>query len=123
VHFINDVNFVTGGRWSELDVFPQFPDFIYAAVGSAVNFVHIQRRIIGYFNTIRALIAGSGRRPLLTIERFGQNPGDGRFPDAARTAEKKSVRDAPLAYGIAQGFDNMLLTGNFFKILRPEFSG
>jgi hypothetical protein len=33
------------------------------------------------------------------------------------------MRHTALADGIAQGFDNMLLTGNIFKGLRTEFSG
>jgi hypothetical protein len=33
------------------------------------------------------------------------------------------MRHTPLADGIAQGFDNMLLTGNIFKRLRAEFAG
>jgi hypothetical protein len=33
------------------------------------------------------------------------------------------MRHAPLADGIAQRFDDMLLTGNIFKSLRAEFAG
>jgi hypothetical protein len=33
------------------------------------------------------------------------------------------MRHTTLADGIAQSFDNMLLTGNVFKGLRPKFAG
>jgi hypothetical protein len=33
------------------------------------------------------------------------------------------MRYTTLTNGIAQSFDNRLLTGNFFKRLRSEFSG
>ena len=85
--------------------------------------MNIQGRIIGYFDTVRALVAGRGCRSFLAVERLGQNPGHRCFPDTARTAEKKSMGHTPLGNGIAQRFDHMRLTGNFFKSLRPKFSG
>ena len=95
VHFVNNINFVFGGSRSKFDIFPQFPDFINAAVGSAVYFPHIQRRAISNFTAIGADITGSGRWSFFTIERFGQNSGNRSFSHAARTAEKKACATRP----------------------------
>jgi hypothetical protein len=123
VHFVNNVNFVFCGSRSKLDIFPQFPDFINAAVGGAVYFPHVQRGTVSNFTAIGTDITGSGRWTFFTIERFGQYSGNRSFTHAARSAEQKGVRHTTLADRIAQGFDNMFLTGNIFKGLRPKFAG
>ncbi len=58
--FINNKNLISTLGRQVLNIFPEFPNFIDAAITGAVDFQDIKAMPLGYLQTGRTLIAGRG---------------------------------------------------------------
>ena len=106
VGFIEDVDFVFIPGRAVAGALAQFSNFIDAAIGGGVNFDDVHG-VAGA--NLRAGIAHSARLRRWTfrrslgraaLQRHGKNAGNGRFADAAMSAENIAVRDPVLRQGI-----------------------
>ena len=122
VHLVNDVDFEGSAAGGILDGITQVPHLIHAVVRGTVDFHHIQVVAGGNFEAGVANIAGRRRRALDTVERLGENPGEGGFPDTARPHEQVSVRQPLAGNGVAQRLRDMILPHHVRKLLRTPFS-
>jgi hypothetical protein len=123
MNFVNNNDFVSALSREETDIFLQFPDFLDAAIRSAVNFMNINCVASFDLNTMLAFVAGDFGRALLTIKGLGNQPGKGRFPNTTNTAENNGMGYTIPANGILKRSDNRLLSYYFLKCLGAPFSG
>ena len=94
VHFVDDVDLVApfGGR--ELHLLAQVAHLVDAAVRCRVDLEDVERRAIGDLLTIFTGAAGSGRRPLLAVQRLRENLRRARLTRAARSGKEVGMTDA-----------------------------
>jgi len=100
VNLINDKNLLSPPRREIFNIFPKFPNLLYAPVTGAINFQDIKTMTLGDLQTGLTPIAGRRRWTFGTVQGLGQNAGDGGLPNAPGAAEKKGVGNPTLFQGI-----------------------
>ena len=98
--FIDNKNFLSPARREIFNIFPEFPNLIYAAVTGAVDFQDIKTMSLGDLQTGLTPIAGRRRWTFGTVQGLGQNAGHGGLANAPGAAEKKGVGNPTLFQGI-----------------------
>ena len=119
VYLINDVHLVPAVCRSKFYRFPQVTDFINASIGSRIYLEHIHRGSRIDFQACFALIAGIGRRPLLTVQCLGKDFCRTGLAGAPGTGKKIGMPHLAGIDGIGQGSAHMLLPHQFIKTARP----
>src|SRR4029077_666736 len=122
MHFVDDVDFEPALRRVVTNVLNDLADLIYAAVRRAIDLPNVQTGPGWALFTVASLIAGVGRRPFLTIERFGEDSGSRRLADAADSGEKIGMRNPVSADRILQRPSDVLRSRDVFKALRAPFT-
>ena len=88
-----------------------------------IDFQDINGTAVRDLLTLATGVTRLRRRPLLTIQGFGQEPGGCRFPYPARPGKQESMRHALAANRIPQGAGDMLLPNDVIKRLRAPLPG
>jgi len=122
VDFVNDVDFELAVRGRVTASLAEFADLFDAVVGGAVNFQHVQRPALSDLATGIALVARRRRRSLGTVQRLGEDAGDGGLTDAARPDEQIGVGEAVLSNGVLERGGYVLLTHHLLELLRAPFA-
>jgi hypothetical protein len=112
---IDDVDFEPAFRRLIADVFDDPANFVDAPVGGAVDLVDIDGMAGGYFVALIAFIAGFGRGPARTVQRFGQNAGGRRLADPANAAKQISVGDAIRSDRVYENAGDVFLPSNILE--------
>ena len=123
VRFVNDEDLVAIARGQVAHRFPQFADFVDAAVGGGVNFLDVHGISRGDFHARRARAVGSHRGPRNAVERLGQDARRGGLSHAARPREDVSVGDAIRLDGVLQSVGYQVLTHHVIESLGAIFAG
>jgi len=116
VDFVDDVDLVAVPARRVLDVLPQLPDLVDAAVGRPVDLEDVHGGAVGDLLAGGALVARTARRALPAVEGLGQQPGTGRLADATRAGEEEGVVDPLLLDGVDEGAGDVLLAGHFLEV-------
>jgi len=98
--FIDNKNLLPPSGREIFNIFPEFPNLIYAPVTGAINFQDIKTMSLGDLQTGLTPIAGRRRWTFGTVQGLGQNAGDGGLSHAPGAAEKKGVSHSTLFQGI-----------------------
>ena len=122
MHFIDDVNFKATFSRLIADIFDDLTNFIDAPIRRAIDLKNVYRDALGNLLAMRAMVTGSRRRPLLTVQCLCENPCCRGFSDTAHPGKEIGMGDAIRPYGVLQRAGNGLLAGNIRKTLRPPFS-
>ncbi len=102
--------------------FTQLAYFIYATVGSPVNFHNINSGSFCYFPADSALVARGWGRTVFTVYGLGQYSGYGSFSYPPGAAEKQGMGQMIIFEGILKGPGYMLLPYDIFKCLWTPFA-
>ena len=121
VGFVQDDHAVAPPGGGVADHLAQLADLVNAAIAGRVDFHDVQRATGGDVAAEAALIARLGRRPLLAVQRLGQDARRGRLSHAALAGKNVRGRDAPGLYGVCQRACDVLLPRDIFEPLRPPF--
>src|SRR5690348_17398886 len=122
MRFVENHNFVASADRGVAHHFAQFADLVNAAIGSGVDFEHIER-IAGSDRAAEiALVARSGRGAFHAIKALGENARGSRFSHAARAGENVCVREAVLANGVFQRLHHVALSDDLLETLRAPFA-
>ncbi len=122
VRFVEDHHFVAAARGRVAHHLAQFANLVDAAVGSRVDFDHVEGISQADFAAGVALVARFRGGALGAVERLGQNARRGCFAHAARAGKNVGVRHASGLNGIGERARDVLLADNVGKRLRPPFS-
>ena len=122
MHFIDDVNLLMAFSWHEFNRFPQRSDIFDAAVGSGVDFNDIQGFSAHDMATNFTFVTRVRRRPVDTVHGPGKNFSRTRLARPAGTGKQVSMSYFVRIYRFLQGFRNMGLADDIFKILRPPLT-
>ena len=120
--FIDDVNLLMAFSRHEFNRFPQGADVFDAAVGSGIDFDDIQGLAAHDVAADFTFIARVGRRPVDTVHGPGKNFSRTRLARPAGTRKQVSMGYFVRIYRFLQGFRDMGLADDIFKILRPPFA-
>ena len=124
VDLVHDVELVpAAGRRVLHVVDDQFADLVHLGVRGGVEFQHVQAAPLGDLLALRAHAARLGRRPVLAIERLGQDARGRGLAGAARPDEEVGVREPLLLDGVFERLRNMRLADDLVEILRAIFAG
>ena len=121
VHLVDDVDFVAalGGR--EFHRLAQAADLVDAAVRRRVDLEDVHRGAVGDLAAVVAGAARLWRRPVLAVERHGEDLRRARLACAARPREEVGVADAPRDDGLRERLGDMFLPDEVGEGLRPPF--
>jgi hypothetical protein len=121
VHFVNNVDLLFCVHWRKLHVFAQVSDIINGAIGSSVNFLHVQRGSVLDAHAILAFAAWFTVARAGAVHALGKNPSYCGFACAARARKKIRRTNAALIRSIAQGSNGQSLLYNILEQPRPVF--
>ncbi len=119
MHLIDDNNLEARVGGHEAYIFLQLTDFLDTTIGGTIHFVQIHRTASLDLLAGPANITGFRSRPLLTVQSFGHDPGQGGLTNTAHPAEYQCMGYPLLAQGILQGTDHSLLADYLSKGLGP----
>ena len=122
MNFIDDENLVTVPCRPVSDAFPQFTNFVNAAVGGRIDLEDIDGLARSHFPAGSAVVAGIDGGPLTAVQRLGQNPGRGGLAHAPCPGKQISMGDAILGDGVLEGLRRGSLPHNLSKGLRPPLA-
>ncbi|MPM54086.1 hypothetical protein SDC9_100859 [bioreactor metagenome] len=104
-------------------LFAQRTHVIDRVAAGGVDFDDVERTFFGNRLAGRALAAGFAVVRMLTVDRFGENPRDGGFADAAGADQQIGVSYPVADDGVAEGSDHMTLPDDVGEGLRTPFAG
>ena len=122
VHFIDDINFLMPFGRHEFNRFPQGADVFDAAVGSGVDFDDIQGFTAHDVAADFTFVARVGRRPVDTVHGPGKNFSRARLARPAGAGKQVSMGYFVRIYRFLQGFRNVGLADDIFKIPGPPLT-
>jgi hypothetical protein len=122
VHFVDNIDPILPPKRRKLDVLANLANVVHAGVRRPVDFDHVHRRALRNLLAIRTRITRRSRRPLLAIQRFGQNPGNRCFPHAAGTGKEKRMGNPLRRDRVHQRLHDVGLPDDVVKRPRPVFS-
>ena len=123
VDFVDDEDLVAIARRPHLQaVDDHLADVVDAGVRRGVDLEHVEVAAFGDLDAGVADAARLRRRPLLAVERAGQDAGGGRLADAAGAGEHERLRDAAGRDGVAEGLRDALLPDHLVEALRPPLA-
>src|SRR6266567_2813163 len=124
VRFVENVNLEPVARGTISCSLAQFANFVDAAVGSGVDFNHVNRIADANLGTRLANPARFRNRLVgrTAVERHRQDSGHRRLSNSAVPAEDVSMRGASLVNGILQRAGDVLLPNDFRKFLWTVFA-
>ncbi len=121
VRLVDDVDLVAAGHRGEERPLPQVAGVVHAAVAGRVDLDHVDaaRPAPGQVPAGLALAARHRDRPVLTVERAGQDPGRGGLAAAARAGEEVGVVDPVVGQRPLQRLGDVLLADDVGEGVRP----
>jgi hypothetical protein len=122
MHFIYDIYLIFSLSGRELDSFPEFSDVVHSSIGSSVDLDDVQR--FSVLNVLANFTLAAGFSVFLpqAIDSFSEETSDSCFSGAPGPGEKIRVAYAVTFNSILESLDNVFLSNDFFKNLRPVFS-
>ena len=123
VHLVNVNDAVLPAGGGELHVVAQVADVIDTAVGSTVDFQHIQAAPLGNFLAHVLIRVEIHLRAAGAVERLGKDARGGGLARAARPHKEVGVRKAFLFNGVAQRAHNMIMAQHILERAGTVFSG
>ena len=119
VRLVDDEDLVATFQRSVAHGVAQAAYVVDAAVGRAVDFHHVHEVSLRDAAAGFALIAGFSRGCMLTVQRLGENAGDGGLAYPARAAEKIGRSHTVFARGAGKDGFHHVLPDHLGKGLRP----
>ena len=100
----------------------ELADVVDARVARAVDLLDVDVAAVRDLDARGAHLAGRGRRPLLAVERLGEDAGARRLADAPDPGEEERVRDAVLRDRVRDRRRHVLLSDEILERLRPPLA-
>ncbi len=122
MYFVNDVHFVVAAAAEQVHVLAQVADVVYTGIRGGVDLDDIGRASTGDFLARDTFVAWLAIVGILTVDGFGQQPGDAGFPRSARATEEIGMRQPPVTHGVEQRADDLFLTDELSEGLRSPFA-
>ncbi len=123
MHFVNDVDLEPSPAGPNVDVAAELADFVDAAVARAVDFDHIHIAAAGDALTDVTDAAGSRRRAIHAVQRFGEDAGSRSLANAASAGEQIGVTDAIGRDRVGQSLRDLILADKLAEILGAIAAG
>ena len=122
MNFVNNINFVfTSNRWI-FYFFSKFSNFINPIITCGINFQNIYVCAICYAFTNFTFVTRISIVRMWTINRFCKNFGYTSFARSPSSRKQISMPNLVILNLISKRCNDMFLSNNFIKILRPIFS-
>ena len=91
--FVYDIDFVPAVDRRKIRVLIQIFDVVHTAVGSRVQFLHVQRAAVCNLPAVQTLPAGTVGRTVHTVQRLGKDAGRSGLARTAGACEQVGVRN------------------------------
>ena len=123
MHFVNQIDLVASAGRFVLSVIEQLTCAVNAVIRRRIHLYQVEKSTS--FNVLAktALATRLCRHTCLTIEAFGKNSGDRGLTDTANTGKQVSMVQPTRLERIDQRFDDMVLSNQIRKGLRPPLAG
>jgi hypothetical protein len=123
VNFVDDVDPVFPTKRGKLHVLSDLPHIVHACIGRPIDLHDIDRSPLRNFEAVRTGAARRAGRPLLAIERLGENSRDRGFSHAAGSGKEICLGNPFRGDGIDQRLNNMGLPDHIIERPRAIFAG
>ena len=111
MHFIDQVHLVSTTHWHVLRVFQKFTGIVDPGSRGGVNFDEIEKAAFADIDASGTNQARTGRHAIgFAIQALGQNSGNSRLPDTARTGEQIRVMNPIMIERMSECPDDMFLS-------------
>jgi len=118
VRLVHDVDLHAAAGRPQRHPIADLADVVDAAVAGRIHFDHVDGGGVVDAATRLADEAGGDRRPLLAVDRFGQDLGHGGLTGAARTGEQVCVRNPVELDGVSERLHHVRLPDHLAEVLR-----
>ena len=116
MNLVDDVDLEARLRRGELHRLAQTADVIHAVVRGTVDLDHVEGVAAHDLEAEVARVARLRRRPLLAVERLGEEPREGGLADAARSYKEIGMRHAVALDRVRQGAGDVFLPDDVGKL-------
>jgi DNA-binding YbaB/EbfC family protein len=122
VDFVDDEDFETVALRSVREAFLKPANVIDAGVARAVDLLHVDVVADGDLDARRARLARYCGGAFFAVERFGEDPGAGRFTYATNAGEQEGVGDSVSSDRVGKSGRYVTLTNEILERLWPVFT-
>ena len=122
VHLVDQVDLVATACRRVLGVVDQVAHIVDAGVACRIDFEQVDKAALVDLHADAANATGLRGRPLLAIQRLGEDPRDRGLADAARAGEEEGVMDASPVQRMRQRAHDVLLPDQLGKLPGTPFA-
>ncbi len=119
VRLVEDVHLEAALDRLEDDVLADLADVVDPALARSVHLDDVERRPGGDGDARVAGLVRRRRRPLLAVERLGEDAGERRLPGPARAREEVGLPHLVVRDRVAERAHDRLLPDHLVEVLRP----
>ena len=120
--FVDQIDLEPAPAGRVLHVFQQLAGVLDLGAGGGVHLDQVYKTTGVDFPAGGAFAAGMGGNADFTVERLGENAGDGGLAHPTGAGEQKGVVQALLIEGVGQGANHVFLAGQFVEGARPPLA-
>src|SRR5579863_777771 len=117
--FVDDVHLMLPAHRKVFDLLAQISDIIHSGAGRPVDLNDVHRAPLGNLLTDGASVTGLPLYGLRTVDRFREDPRNGRFSHTSNTRKQVGVGDLALHDGRSERLRDMALAHHLREGLWP----